>query len=115
MHQSEEFVCVNLRLKALSKRHAGVQLGTGERRGVLMLGCVASVSLWFRSKERPRNRPGNRIFGFGRARNGTRAKKFPIPSTPPALSLAPFLTRSLTLVPLSLLRACYAGYGDMRA
>ena len=35
------------------------------------LACVASVSVWFRSKERPRNR----ILGFGRARNETRAKK----------------------------------------
>ena len=35
------------------------------------LACVASVSVWFRSKERARNG----IFGFGRARNETRAKK----------------------------------------
>ena len=35
------------------------------------LACVASVSVWFRSKERPRNG----ILGFGRARNETRAKK----------------------------------------
>ena len=53
------------------------------------LACVASVSLRFRSKERPRNR----ILGFGRARNETRA----------ALLLAPFFARSLTLVPRSLL------------
>ena len=32
---------------------------------------VASVSVWFRSKERPRNR----ILGLNRARNETRAKK----------------------------------------
>ena len=32
--------------------------------------CVASVSVWFRSKERLRNG----IFGFGRTRNETRAK-----------------------------------------
>ena len=31
--------------------------------------CVASVSVWFRSKERPRNG----ILGFGRARSETRA------------------------------------------
>ena len=31
--------------------------------------CVASVFVWFRSKERPRNWN----FGFGRARNETRA------------------------------------------
>ena len=51
--------------------------------------CVASVSVWFRSKERPRNG----ILGFGRARNG------PLP----ALLLTPFFARSLTLVPRSLL------------
>ena len=31
--------------------------------------CLASVSVWFRSKERPRNG----IFSFNRAKNGTRA------------------------------------------
>ena len=36
------------------------------------LACVASVSVLFRSKERPRNE----ILGFGRARNETRAKKW---------------------------------------
>ena len=35
------------------------------------LACVASVSVLFRSKERPRNE----ILGFGRARNETRGKK----------------------------------------
>ena len=41
---------------------------------------------------------------------------FKIPLQPlPALSLAPFFTRSLTLVSLSLLRACYAGYGNISA
>ena len=52
------------------------------------LACVASISVWFRSKERPRNG----ILGFGRARNETRA-----------LLLTPFFARSLTLVPRSLL------------
>ena len=52
------------------------------------LACVASVSVSFRSKERPRNG----ILGFGRARNETRA-----------LLLTPFFARSLTLVPRSLL------------
>ena len=33
----------------------------------LIIACVASVSVWFRSKKRPRNR----IFGFGRVNNGT--------------------------------------------
>ena len=37
----------------------------------LSVACVASVSVWFWSKERPRNG----ILGFGRARNETRAKK----------------------------------------
>ena len=49
--------------------------------------CLASVSVWFRSKERPRNG----ILGFGRARNETRA-----------LLLTPFFARSLTFVPRSL-------------
>ena len=57
--------------------------GTG-----LLLACLASVYVWFRSKERP----WNGIFGFGRARNETRA-----------LLLAPIFSRSLTLVPRSLL------------
>ena len=37
----------------------------------IFVACVANVSVWFRSKERPRNG----ILGFGRARNETRAKK----------------------------------------
>ena len=37
----------------------------------LDLACVASVSVWFRSKEIPRKG----TFGFDRARNETRAKK----------------------------------------
>ena len=98
---------------------AGVQLGRDECRGVLIQACVASVSVWFRSKERPKNG----IFCFGRARNGTRAKIFPTLPTPskfpfnplPALSLTPFFTRSLTLVSLSWLRTCYAGYGNISA
>ena len=98
---------------------AVVQLGRDECRGVLIQACVASVSVWFRSKERPKNG----IFCFGRARNGTRAKIFPTLPTPskfpfnplPALSLTPFFTRSLTLVSLSLLRTCYAGYGNISA
>ena len=49
---------------------------------------VACVSVWFRSKDRPRNG----ILGFGRARNETRA-----------LLITPFFARSLTLVPRSLL------------
>ena len=38
----------------------------------IMIACLASVSVWFRSNERPRNG----IFCFRRARNGTRAKKW---------------------------------------
>ena len=53
-----------------------------------MVACVASVSVWFRSKERPRNG----ILGFGRAgaRNETRATPL-------------FYLHHLTLVPRSLL------------
>ena len=77
---------------------------------VRKIACVASVSLRFRSKERPRNR----ILSFGRARNETRAKKWKcgegerkevsfLSSPPlPALLLRPFFARSLTLVPRSL-------------
>ena len=43
----------------------------GRFAGETLLACVASVSVWFRSKERP----GNGILGFGRARSETRAKK----------------------------------------
>ena len=39
--------------------------------GAFRVACVASVSVLFRSKERPRNE----ILGFGRARNETRGKK----------------------------------------
>ena len=38
----------------------------------ILVACVASVSVLFRRKERPRNE----ILGFGRARNETRAKKW---------------------------------------
>ena len=109
--------------------------------------CVASVSVWFRSKKRP----WKGIFGFDRARNETRTKKwkrgegegkegtpydsikcrcvnrqawqakwavfkiegfmvvylqaFPpfLPHPLPALLLAPFFARSLTLFPRSFL------------
>ena len=44
---------------------------SGMSSSVVMIACVASVSVLFRSKERPRNE----ILGFGRARNETRAKK----------------------------------------
>ena len=36
------------------------------------IACVASVSVWFRSKEKPRNG----ILGLGRAINEKRAKKW---------------------------------------
>ena len=76
------------------------------------IACVASVSVWFRGKEKPRNG----ILGFGGARNETRAKKWKwgggggegrkpsfLPHPLPALLFAPFFARSLTLVPRSLL------------
>ena len=50
----------NRYLRTLNKLH----------RDIIMIACVASVSVWFRSNERPRNG----IFCFGRARNGTRTK-----------------------------------------
>ena len=88
--------------------------------------CIASVSVWFRSKERPRNG----ILDFGRARNETRAKKmkvgegegkegnaFPsfLPHPLPALLLAPFFARVLDsrssfFAPKPHGNACYAGY-----
>ena len=40
---------------------------------VSVVACVASVSVWFRGKERPRKG----IFGFDSARNETRAKNAP--------------------------------------
>ena len=73
------------------------------------IACVASVSVWFRSKERLRNG----ILGFGRARNETSAKKrkwgeregVSFLSSHPlsALLLALYFAPSLTLVPRSLL------------
>ena len=53
------------------------------------LAFVASVSVWFRSKERPRKG----TFGSDRTRNETRAKNL----------LVPFFSRSLTFVPRSLI------------
>jgi len=75
--------------------------------------CVASVSFWFWGKKRL----WKGIFGFDRARNETRTKKLKrregegkegnlpsfLPPPLPALLLAPFFARSLTLVPHSLL------------
>ena len=65
--------------------------------------CVASVSVWIRSKERPRNG----IFGFGRARNETIAKKLL------ALLLALFFARSDSRSSFFASKphenACYAG------
>ena len=93
---------------------AKCRLFSRARRNIIVLGaiaCVASVSVWFQTKERRRNG----IFGFGRARNETRAKKVGgggggdegrslLPHPLPALLLAPFFALSLTLVPRSLLR-----------
>ena len=55
------------------------------------IACVASISIRFRSKERPRIG----IFGF----DWREIKRMPLP----ALLLAPFVARPLTPVPRSLL------------
>ena len=74
-----------------------------------LLACVASVSVWFRSKERPRNG----IFGFGRARKGNERY---LPSSPPPRSFtraifhAVFDVRSSFFAPKPHGNACYAGY-----
>ena len=71
----------------------------------LRVACVASVSVWFRSKERPvlaawemKREPKNERGGRGRGKKET---FFPTPL--PALLLAPFFAQSSTLVPRSLL------------
>ena len=80
-----------------------------------VLACVASVSVWFRTKERPRNG----ILGFGRARNETRAKKWKWgegegPSLPRSYTYAIFRAvfdfRSSFFAPKPHGNACYAGY-----
>ena len=75
----------------------------------VILACVASVSVWFRSKERPRNG----ILGFGRARNETRAKKTPPRSFTYAIFRAVFDSRSLFFAPKPHGNACYAGYSHL--
>ena len=45
--------------------------GKSQPRTKQTIACVASVSVWFRSKEIPKKG----TFGFDRARNETRAKK----------------------------------------
>ena len=89
------------------------------------LACVASVSVWFRSKEIPRKG----TFGFDRARNESRAKKWKrgegegkegkvsfLSSPPPSRSftwatfLAVFDSRSSFFSPKPYRNACYAGY-----
>ena len=65
-----------------------------------LLACVASVSVWFRSKKRPRNDPRNKILGFGRARNETSA---------PLFCLRHFDSRPPFLAPKPHGNACYAG------
>ena len=46
---------------------AGPVIANKENTALFNLICVANVSIWFRSKKRPRNG----IFGFGHVRNGT--------------------------------------------
>ena len=65
-----------------------LSLGTVETATFKVLACVASVSVLFRSKGRPRNG----ILGFGRARNETRAKKWKRGE-----GEGPFFAQSLTL------------------
>ena len=48
--------------------------GLGKRRPRTRLACVASFSVWFRSK----NRPWKGIFGFDSARNETRTNPSPL-------------------------------------
>ena len=60
-----------------------------------MLACVASVSVWFRSKERPRN--GISVLA------AREMKQEPKTESGGALLLTPFFARSLTLAPRSLL------------
>ena len=114
-----EFLLSFLRRHSLGEGTSGgvakCRLFSRARRNIIVLGaiaCVASVSVCFQTKERRRNG----IFGFGRARNETRAKKSGegggggeegrslLPHPLPALLLAPFFALSLTLVPRSLLR-----------
>ena len=83
------------------------------------LACVASVSVWFGSKERPggtgfsvlaaremkhepKNESGGRKRGRGRGRGRRRFPSF-LPHPLPALLLTPFFAQSLTIVPRSLL------------
>ena len=68
--------------------------------------CVASVSVWFWSKEIPRKG----TFGFDRARNETRAKKWKRGSLTCATFLAVFDSRSSFFSPKPHRNACYAGY-----
>ena len=87
------------------------------------IACVASVSVWFRSKERLRNG----ILGFGRARNETSAKKRKwgeregvsfLSSPPPlrsftcAIFRTVFDSRSSFFAPRPHGNACYAGWID---
>ena len=73
---------------------------TSDTTEVFTLTCVASVSVQFRSKKRPRNG----IFGFDSARNETRALTlFPI-------FPAVFDSCSPSFAPKPHKNACYAGY-----
>ena len=101
---------------------SGVEVVKSSEWFLWYLACVASVSVWFRSKEIPRNG----TFGFDRARNETRAKKWKrgegeekegnLPFFPPPRSftcatfLAVFDSRSSFFSPKPYRNACYAGY-----
>ena len=73
---TDESGCLQTSLSDLKMIRVFTRARLNEKRA---LACVASVSVLFRSKERPRNE----ILGFGRARNETRGK------------LAPFFARPL--------------------
>ena len=69
---------------------------------VEIIACVENVSVWFRSRERPRNG----IFGFGRAR---KMERVPHSFTRPIFR-AVFDSRSSFFAPKPHGNACYAGY-----
>ena len=75
-------------------------------RMVADIACVASVSVWFRSKERRRNG----ILGFDRARNETRAKKMKVGGGASSFIGAILDSRSSFFAPKRHGNACYAGY-----
>ena len=66
----EEGTILRSFLSVVKGRETG-KMGRRVSRGMRKVAYVASVSVWFRSEERPRKE----IFGFDPARNETRTKK----------------------------------------